>query len=126
MAERTIRTAGPDHPISIEHQAGRVVVLAAGRTVADSRDALVLREAAYPAVLYVPREHADMTLLQRTGHQTYCPYKGECSYFSIVPAGEAGVNAVWSYEAPFPAMSQIKGHLAFYPERVGSISTRPD
>ena len=81
--------------------------------VADSAKALTLREAAYPAVLYIPRGDVDMSLLARTDHTTYCPYKGDCSYFSITSAGERGVNAVWTYEAPFDAVSPIADYLAF-------------
>ena len=125
MTEKTIKAPGPDHPITIERTGGRVVVTAFGRVIGDSRNALTLREAAYSAVQYIPREDVDMTLLQPTAHSTYCPYKGDCSYLSIVPAGEKGVNAVWSYEAPFAAVSEIKGHLAFYPDRVDSIAVQP-
>jgi uncharacterized protein (DUF427 family) len=121
MTEKTIKIPGPNHPITIDPTHGRVVVTA-GEVVADSRDSLTLREASYPAVQYIPREDANMSLLQPTSHQTYCPYKGKCSYFSIAAAGKKGVNAVWSYEAPFAAVSEIKGHLALYPERVDSIT----
>jgi uncharacterized protein (DUF427 family) len=122
MTEKTIKIPGPDHPITIEPTAGRVVVTVAGQVVADSRNALTLREAAYPAVQYIPREDADMSLLQPTDHSTYCPYKGDCSYFSIAAGGERGLNAVWSYAKPFEAVSAIEGYLAFYPERVDAIS----
>jgi len=85
------------------------------------RHALVLREASYPAVLYIPREDADMSLLQRTDHATYCPYKGDCAYYSIPAGGERSINAVWTYEHPNPAVESIRGHLAFYPDRVDAI-----
>jgi len=112
---------GPDHPITIEHNAMRIVVKVGGQIVADTRDALTLREAHYPAVQYIPRKDVDMMLLTRTDHATYCPYKGECSYFNIAGVGERGVNAVWSYEHPYDAVAPIKDHLAFYPERVDAI-----
>jgi uncharacterized protein (DUF427 family) len=79
---------------------------------------LSLREASYPAVNYIPREDVDMALLERSDHSTYCPYKGECSYFSIPVGGEQARNAVWSYEAPYAAVAEIKNRLAFYPDRV--------
>jgi uncharacterized protein (DUF427 family) len=123
---RPVKVPGADHPISIERAAARVVISVAGRIVADTRAALKLREANYPAVLYVPRKDADMALLARTDHTTYCPYKGDCSYFSIPIGGERSINAVWTYEDPHPAMSAIKDHLAFYPDRVESIEERPD
>ncbi len=94
--------------------------------VADSTKALTLREAAYPPVQYIPRGDVDMSLLQRTDHATYCPYKGDCSYFSIAAAGERGTNAVWTYEAPFEAVAAIKDHLAFYPDRVDAIELRAE
>jgi len=81
----------------------------------------MLREATYPAVIYIPREDADMSLLVRTEHTTYCPYKGECSYYSVPLGGEKSVNAVWTYEKPYPAVAQIQGHLAFYANRVDSL-----
>ena len=125
MTVKTIKIPGPDHPITIEPTPGRVVVTVAGHVVADSSNALTLREAAYPAVQYIPRKDADMSLLQPTDHVTYCPYKGDCSYFSVAAAGERGLNAVWSYASPFEAVSAIAGHLAFCPERVDAISMLP-
>ncbi|WP_321845677.1 DUF427 domain-containing protein [Paraburkholderia bannensis] len=125
MTAKPVKIPGPDHPITIERNPSRVVVKVAGKTVADTRRALVLREANYPGVIYVPREDADMALLARTDHSTYCPYKGDCSYYSIVPGGERSINAIWTYEAPYDAVAQIKDHLAFYPDRVDSIEELP-
>ena len=126
MTEKPVKVPDQSHPITIRPAGGRVVVVAAGKAVADSRAALVLQEAAYPPVFYVPRADADMAMLVRTDHTTYCPYKGDCSYFSIPAGGERSANAVWSYEAPFPAVAAIEGHLAFYPDRVDSIGERSD
>jgi uncharacterized protein (DUF427 family) len=124
-AARPIKVPGPDHPITIERNPNRIVVSVAGRVIADTRDALTLREAGYPAVHYIPRKDADMALLQRTDHATYCPYKGDCAYFSIPVGGERSTNAVWTYEAPYAAVASIKDHLAFYPDRVDAIEERP-
>jgi uncharacterized protein (DUF427 family) len=121
---KPVRLPGPDHPITIAANPRRVVVTAGGRVVADSRAALTLREANYRAVQYVPRADVDLGLLQRSDHGSYCPYKGEASYFGIPAAGERGANAAWSYEAPYPAMAAIAGHLAFYPDRVDAIEER--
>jgi uncharacterized protein (DUF427 family) len=96
----------------------------AGRIVADSRGALTLREASYAPVQYIPRRDVDMTLLERTDHATYCPYKGDCSYFSIPSGGDRSTNAVWTYEAPYEAVSPIKDHVAFYPDRVDAVEER--
>jgi uncharacterized protein (DUF427 family) len=122
---KTAKIPGPDHPITIEPNSGRVVVSVSGRVIADTREALTLREARYPAVQYIPRKDVDMTLLTRTDHTTYCPYKGDGAYFSIPVGGERSINAVWSYEAPYAAVDVIKDHLAFYPDRVDVIEERP-
>jgi uncharacterized protein (DUF427 family) len=118
MAVKTIKIPGPDHPITIEPNPARVVVTLDGHTLADSRNALTLREAKYPAVQYIPRADVDMTLLTRTDHTTYCPFKGDCSYYSLPGGGERAIDAVWTYEAPFPAVAAIGDHLAFYADRV--------
>jgi uncharacterized protein (DUF427 family) len=122
MKEKKLKLPGSDHPISIERNPARVVVSVAGRVIADTRNALMLREADYPPVQYIPREDVDLTQLERTDHATYCPYKGDCSYYSV-PAGEKkSVNAVWTYEDPYPAVAQIKGYVAFYPDKVDEIA----
>jgi uncharacterized protein (DUF427 family) len=121
MSAKPVRIPGPDHPITIEKTPQRVRVTVAGKTVADSRDALTLREASYPPVQYIPRKDVDFSLLERTAHSSHCPYKGDASYFSIVPGGERSANAVWSYETPNPSVAQIKEHVAFYPNRVDAI-----
>jgi uncharacterized protein (DUF427 family) len=118
---RVVKIPGPDHPIDIAPTQSRVVVKAGGRVIADTRDALTLREAAYPAVQYIPRKDIDMSVFESTTHQTYCPYKGEASYYSVAAAGEQGANAAWSYETPYEAVAEIEEHLAFYPDRVDSI-----
>src|SRR5271163_2674348 len=124
-ASKPMKIPGPDHPITIERNPARIVVFVAGRIVADTREALTLHEAAYPAVQYIPRKDVDMALLQRTDHATYCPYKGDCSYYSIPLGKERSVNAVWTYEAPYAAVGAIRDYLAFYPDRVDAIEERP-
>lgn len=127
MAEQTnttmkiIKIPGPDHPITIERNLKRVVVSAAGRVIADTRDALTLHEAHYPPVQYIPRKDVDMDLLMRTERTTYCPYKGDANYFNILLGGLRSIDAVWSYETPYEAVAEIKDHLAFYPDRVDAI-----
>jgi uncharacterized protein (DUF427 family) len=124
-AAKPVRVPGPAHPITIERNPARVVVTVAGRAVADTRAALTLREAGYRPVHYIPRADVDMSLLERTAHATYCPFKGDCAYHSIPSGGSRSVNAVWTYEAPYPAVAAIAGHLAFYPDRVDAIEERP-
>ena len=125
MNAKAPRIPGPDHPITITRNPARVLVRVGGTLLADTRDALMLQEASYPAVHYIPRKDVDMNLLQRTDHTTYCPYKGDCSYYSIPAGGDRSVNAVWTYESPYPAVAQIKDYLAFYPNRVDAIEERP-
>ena len=107
-----------EHPITIAFNPKRVQVEYNGHVIVDTRRALTLRESTYPAVQYVPREDADMAFMTRTERQTYCPYKGQASYYTILMDGQFGENAVWTYEDPYPAMEQIRGHLAFYPNQV--------
>jgi uncharacterized protein (DUF427 family) len=113
-----MKLPGPDHPITITANPKRVRVSAGGVVIADTAHALTLKEASYPAVQYVPRKDANLGLLARTDRVTHCPYKGNANYFSIVAGGRAIENAIWTYEAPFPAMAEIAGHLAFYPDKV--------
>jgi uncharacterized protein (DUF427 family) len=126
MNTKPVRIPGPDHPITITPTKGRVTVTVNGKRIADSRAALTLKEASYPPVQYIPRGDVDMTQLQRTAHQTYCPFKGDCTYYSIPAGGERSVNAVWSYASPYPAVSAIRDYLAFYPDRVDAIEIDSD
>jgi uncharacterized protein (DUF427 family) len=125
MSARQPRIPGPDHPITILPHQGRILVRVAGTLIADTREALILQEASYPPVQYIPRKDVDMKLLRRTDHTTYCPYKGDCSYYSIPNGGERSINAVWTYETPYPSVAQIKDYVAFYPNRVDAIEERP-
>jgi len=124
MKEKQIKVPGPNHPISIQHNCARVVVSVAGRVIADTRSALTLREADYPPVQYIPSEDVDFSQLERTDHATYCPYKGDCNYYSVPAGGKKSVNAVWTYEDPYPAVAQIRDHVAFYPEGVDEIEEK--
>ena len=121
MTDKPVKIPGPDHPITIEANSSHVRVTVGGKLIADTRDALTLREASYPPVQYIPRRDVDMAALTRSEHTTYCPYKGDASYYSIPAGGDRAVNAVWTYESPFDAMAQIKDYVAFYPDRVDKI-----
>jgi uncharacterized protein (DUF427 family) len=113
-----MKLPGPDHPITITQNPRRVRVTAGDIVIAETSKALTLKEAKYPAVQYVPREDANMALLERTDRVTHCPYKGDASYYSVKADGKTLDNAIWTYETPFPAMAEISGHLAFYPDKV--------
>ena len=123
MTSRPVLMPGADHPITIERNPNRVQARAGNTLVADTTNALTLREASYPAVQYIPRSDAEMAQLRRSDHSTYCPYKGDASYFDIVALGEDGRNAVWTYEHPRPAVAEIAEHLAFYPNIVELTET---
>ena len=121
LSAKVVKIPGPDHPITVTKNPRRITVSVNGKVIATTREALSLKEANYSAVQYIPRGDANMALLERTSHSTYCPYKGDASYYSIPAAGEHGANAVWTYEHPHDAMAQIKDYLAFYPDRVDAI-----
>ena len=116
-----MKVPGPDHPISIAPANRRVRVSFAGKVVADTTRALILKEANYEAVFYIPREDAYMGAFSISGHTTHCPYKGDASHYALDGLGKRSENAAWSYERPFPAVREIAGHLAFYPKRVDRI-----
>ena len=126
MADKQTKIPGPDHPITIEVNPSRVVVKVGGKVIADTRDALTIRETSYPPVQYIPRRDVDMAALARSEHTTYCPYKGDASYYSIPAGADRSINAVWTYEAPFDAMAQIKDYVAFYPDRIDEIGSPDD
>ena len=121
MADKPVLYPGPDHPITVTPTEGRVVVKVAGQVVADTRAALTLQESTYPAVQYIPLADVDTSLLEPTATQSYCPYKGDASYYSITAGGDKAVDAIWEYKEPREAVAQIKEHIAFYPNRVDSI-----
>ncbi|HZZ96193.1 MAG TPA: DUF427 domain-containing protein [Jatrophihabitantaceae bacterium] len=109
---------GPDHPITVEPTPARVVVRVAGRVLADTDKALTLREASYPAVQYVPLAAIDQDAIRHTDTHTYCPYKGDASYYTIATADGELTDAIWTYEQPYDAVADIAGHAAFYPDQV--------
>jgi uncharacterized protein (DUF427 family) len=113
-----MKLPGPDHPITITPNPKRVRISAGGVVIAETDGALLLKEASYPPVNYIPRKDANTALLKRSERVTHCPYKGDANYFSVVADGQTIADAIWSYENPFPAMTDIAGHLAFYPDKV--------
>ena len=113
-----MKLPGPDHPISIVANPKRLRVRYQGHVIADSEAVLTLTEAGYKPVPYFPRADVDVAFLTRTDRVTYCPYKGEARYFTILMDGRFAENAVWTYEEPYPAMEAIRERLAFYPNMV--------
>jgi uncharacterized protein (DUF427 family) len=109
---------GPDHPITIAPTDGHVVARVGDQVIAETDRALTLQEANYPPVQYVPLADVDQSVLQATDHETYCPYKGDASYYTVTtPAGELD-NVIWVYRQPYDAVGAIADHVAFYPDRV--------
>ena len=108
----------PDKVITVEPYRGTVTVTAGDKVIARSTRAKLLSEPPYPAAYYIPFDDIDFAKLDATDHSTHCPYKGDANYFSIVADGKVIENSIWSYETPFPAMAEISGHLAFYPDKV--------
>ena len=116
---------GPTHPITIEPHPSHVTVHAGALLIADTDRAIELREAGYPPVLYIPLEDLDYMSLRPSEQHTYCPYKGEASYYDIVPeSGKPLEGAIWYYPQPYPAVNAIAGHVAFYADRV-TITDQP-
>ena len=113
-----MKLPGPDHPIAITANPRRVRVMVKGHVIADSVGVMTLKEASYPPVFYFPRKDVEMGFLTKTDHITHCAYKGDAGYFSLHIDGEIHENAVWTYETPFPAMSDIAERVAFYPDHV--------
>ncbi|XVV17273.1 DUF427 domain-containing protein [Actinoplanes sp. CA-131856] len=122
MSGKPVLEPGPDHPITITPNPAHIVVTVAGKVVADTRNALTLQESTYPAVPYIPISDVDQSLLESSSTESYCPYKGDASYYSIPAGGEKSVDAIWVYRDPRPAVAEIKDHVAFYPDRVDSIA----
>jgi uncharacterized protein (DUF427 family) len=127
---RPHKTPGPDHPINLERSSAHIVVRSGSAVIAETDRALEMREASYPAVLYLPIDDVDQHQLRRSEHHTWCPYKGEASYYDIVDSGGGGdgdgtdlTAAVWYYDDPFPAVAEIKGHVAFYADRLTISAT---
>jgi uncharacterized protein (DUF427 family) len=112
---------GPDHPITIVPTRGRVVVRVGGEVLADSTNALTLQESNYPAVQYVPLADVRPDLIRHTATTTYCPYKGDASYYSIKAGEDELIDAIWTYEQPYDAVAEIAGHAAFYTDKVELI-----
>ncbi len=125
MTTKPARIPGPDHPIVIGRANGRVTAKVNGHIIADTDKALTLREASYPEVFYIPMEAVDKSAIEPSTRTSYCPYKGDASYFSIPAGGEKSKDAIWMYADPYPSVAEIKNHVAFYPNRVDSITFTP-
>ena len=118
QAAKLIKRVGPDHPITVGPAGTHVVVKVGTRVIAESDDALLLREASYPPVVYVPREDLDESVVRPSATTSYCPYKGDAGYVSIDTGEQQVTDAGWTYQRPYEDVAAIAGHVAFYPDRV--------
>ena len=114
MSQRAVHQPTAEHPITVTPTGRHVVVRINGEVVAETDAALTLQESTYPAVQYVPLADVSPSALTRSDTTTYCPYKGEANYYDVSAAGTTVGDAIWTYEAPYPAVAQIAGHVAFY------------
>lgn len=126
METRTPKVPGRDHPITIEPAGQRIIVRVGDQVVADTTAALTLREAGYRPVNYIPINDVDQTMLRPSPTSTYCPYKGDASYYSITGPDGLIQDAIWTYERPYARVDAIAGRLAFYADRVEIIEAEED
>jgi uncharacterized protein (DUF427 family) len=118
MSEKLVLVPGPGHPITIAPASATVTVRWAGRVIAKTEDALVLRESTYRPVYYLPLDAVESDVLEASTHRTYCPYKGDATYYSLNDGDQVTADAVWTYLSPYDAVSEIAGRVAFYPQHV--------
>ncbi len=116
----------PGHRVDVEANPARVRVVLDGRIVAESRRSLLVRETGLAPVVYFPREDVHPDRLDRTTRVTFCPFKGEASYWTVRSEDREEKNAAWSYENPIDAVSEIAGHVAFYAGRGGLVLESED
>ena len=121
MTDKKVLVPGPDHPITLEATGARVTVKLGSRVIADTHDAVTLREASYPPVQYIPLADVDATVLRPSAHTSYCPFKGDAGYYDLEVGNDGVMAAAWFYAAPHDAVAAIAGHVAFYPDRVDAI-----
>ncbi len=118
MTDRPVREPTAEHPITVQPTGKHVTVRVNGEVVAETDDALTLQESTYPAVHYIPLRDVVEGVLTSSDTTTYCPYKGDASYYHVATsAGDTVEDAIWTYEQPHPAVGDIAGHVAFYPDK---------
>jgi uncharacterized protein (DUF427 family) len=121
MTDREIREPSAAHPITVEPTDRHVTVRVNGEVVAETDAALTLQESTYPAVQYIPLADVAEAALSRSDTTTYCPYKGDASYYDVTAAGDTIDDVIWTYEQPYPAVAGIAGHVAFYPDKADVV-----
>jgi uncharacterized protein (DUF427 family) len=121
MTDRPVLEPTASHPITVTSTGAHVVVRVSGEIVAESDAALTLQESSYPAVQYIPLTDVVADRLRPSATTSYCPYKGDASYFDVVVNGGTIADAIWTYQEPYPAVAPIAGHLAFYPDKADVV-----
>jgi uncharacterized protein (DUF427 family) len=115
----------PEHRVDILPEARRVRVTLAGTVIADSLASVRVEETGHEPVHYVPAKDVRLDLMRPTEHKSYCPFKGDCSYWTLEVGGGAAQrqaeNAVWAYRAPYDEAAGLAGHYAFYKSRVDRV-----
>ena len=118
MTERPVLTPTAEYPITVTPTGRHVTVRVADQVVADTDAALTLQESSHPAVQYIPLSDVAEQMLSSTDTASYCPFKGDASYYSVTTAaGTTVTDAAWTYRRPFPAVAAVAGHVAFYPDK---------
>ena len=129
----------PDHRVTREPFTGIVEIQRNGVPLARTEAAILVRETGHTPVLYIPLLNLNMDELASSEHTTYCPFKGNASYWSIVGGSGPGEhaapaeNAVWAYCAPYDDVDWLEGYAAFYANKVDLLvnglqvdATKPD
>ena len=118
MSDRPVLQPTDNHPITVEPTGKHVTVRINGEVVAETDNALTLQESTYPAVQYIPLGDVVQTVLTSSDTTSYCPFKGDASYYTVTTAaGDTVEDAIWTYEQPYPAVADIAGHVAFYADK---------
>ena len=104
----------PGYQVDFDRVPARVRVTFAGTNIGDTRGARVMYELGHTPVYYLPRDDVDMNYLLPTTLDTYCPYKGHASYWSMRVGDSTLDNAIWTYLTPHAELAALEGFLGFY------------
>lgn len=115
----------PNHTITIDETRVPLSVTLGGEVVAETEQALVLRESGYPPRCYVPIKDVRDDLLRPSTRTSHCPFKGDAAYWSVSLGARTAEDAVWGYTSPYDEVAPIAGHVAFYADKFDSVSGGP-
>jgi uncharacterized protein (DUF427 family) len=123
MTDRPVLQPSATHPITVTPTGKHVTVRVNGEVVADTTDAVTLQESTYDAVQYIPLADVVASALSPSDTSTYCPFKGDASYYDVTVGGTTVDDVIWTYEQPYAAVSEIAGRVAFYPDKAEVVVT---